>query len=87
MEIKSRQVELAQSVPAIIGILAAKRQALVERAGMEAAAMIAKAGLTIREQQAAMAVTDLYLQFCQEDTNNKKWSELMEAAIRQDEVR
>lgn len=87
MEIRSRQVELAQSVPAIIGILASKRQALVERVGMEAAAMIAKAGLTIREQQAAMAVTDLYLQFCHEDTNNQKWSELMEAAIRRDEVR
>lgn len=86
MEIKSRQVELAQSVPAIIGILATKRQSLVERAGMEAAAMIAKAGLTIREQQAALAVTDLYLQFCQEDANNQKWSELMEAAIQRDDV-
>lgn len=87
MEIKSRQIELAQSVPAIVGILAAKRQALVERAGKEAAAIVAKAGLTIREQQAAMAVADLYLQFCQEDANNQKWSELMEAAIRQDELR
>lgn len=87
MEIKSRQIELAQSVPAIIGILAAKRQALVERAGMEAAAMVAKAGLTIREQQAAMAVADLYLRFCQEDENNQKWSELMEDAIRRDDTR
>ncbi|TWH46060.1 hypothetical protein [Sporomusa sp. KB1] len=87
MEIKSRQIELAQSVPAIIGILAAKRQALVERAGMEVAAMVAKAGLTIREQQAAMAVADLYLRFCQEDENNQKWSELMEDAIRRDDTR
>lgn len=87
MEIKSRQIELAQSVPAIIGILAAKRQAVVERTGREAAAMVAKAGLTIREQQAAMAVADLYLQFCQEDANNQKWSELMEDAIRRDDTR
>lgn len=87
MMIKSRQIELAQSVPAIVGILAAKRQALVERAGQEAAAVVAKAGLTIREQQAAMAVADLYLQFCQEDENNQKWSEFMEDAIRREDTR
>lgn len=85
MEVKARQIELAQAVPAIVGILAAKRQALVANAGRAAAAAIAQAGLTIREQQAAQAVADLYLQFCQEDEHNQKWSELMEAAIRQDE--
>ena len=86
MELQARQLELAQSVPAIVGILAAKRQSLVERAGREAAAAIANAGLTIREQQAAMAVADLFLQFCQEDPNNQKWSELMEDAIQLDEM-
>ncbi len=86
MGIQIRQLELAQSVPAIVGILAERRQALVTNAGREAAAIIAKAGLTIREQQAAMAVADLYLQFCQEDPINKKWSELMEDAIRRDEL-
>jgi hypothetical protein len=86
VELQARQIELAQSVPAIVGILAAKRQSLVERVGREAAAVIANAGLTIREQQAAIAVADLFLQFCQEDPNNQKWSELMEDAIRQDEM-
>lgn len=86
MELQARQIELAQSVPAIVGILAAKRQSLVERVGREAAAVIANAGLTIREQQAAIAVADLFLQFCQEDPNNQKWSELMEAAIAREEI-
>lgn len=86
MGLQTRQIELAQSVPAIVGILAEKRQSLVENAGREAAAVIANAGLTIREQQAAIAVADLFLQFCQEDPNNQKWSELMEDAIRRDEM-
>lgn len=86
MEVQIRQLELAQSVPAIAKLLSAKRQALVTNAGREAAAIIATAGLTIREQQAAMAIADLYLQFCQEDPTNKKWSELMEDVIRRDEL-
>ena len=85
MNVKPKQMEIALSVPAIIGILPAKRQTLVSDAGRQAAAMIAQAGLTIREQQAAMAIADLYLQFCQQDENNQKWGELMEAAIRRDE--
>lgn len=86
MEVQTKQLELAQSVPAIAKLLPAKRQALVTNVGREAATIIAKAGLTIREQQVAIAVADLYLQFCQEDPNNKKWSELMEDAIRRDEL-
>ncbi len=83
MAVKPKQIELACSVPAIIGILPAQRQQLVAAAGQKAAAVIAGAGLTIREQQAALAVADLFLQFCQEDENNQRWSEIMEAAIRQ----
>lgn len=86
MEVKPKQIELAQSVPAIVGILPSKRQHLVIAAGRNAAAIIANAGLTIREQQAAIAVADLFLQFCQEDANNQKWSELMETAIRLDDI-
>ncbi|WP_371371821.1 hypothetical protein [Sporomusa aerivorans] len=86
MEINPKQIELAQSVPALAGILPSKRQALVTEAGRNAAAVIANAGLTIREQQAAMAIADLFLQFCQEDANNQRWSELMETALRIDDI-
>lgn len=83
--IKPRQIELAQSVPAIVGILPSSRQNFVLSVGRQAAAVIAQAVLTIREQQAAMAVADLYLQFCQEDEANQKWSELMDAAYQREE--
>ncbi|MDF2569484.1 MAG: hypothetical protein K0R55_1088 [Sporomusa sp.] len=86
MDIKPKQIELAQLAPAIVGILPSKRQALVSNTGRNVAALIVHAGLTIREQQAVMAIADLYLQFCHEDENNQKWSELMEAAIRRDEL-
>ncbi|SMC71873.1 hypothetical protein [Sporomusa malonica] len=85
MNVKPKQIEIALSVPAIVGILPAQRQTLVANAGRQAAALLTQAGLTIREQQAAMAIADLYLQFCQQDENNQKWSALMEAAIRHDE--
>ena len=86
MEITQKQIDLAYSVPAIVGLLPAKRQDLVSAAGREAAFVIAKAGLTIREQQAALAVVDLFLQYCHEVPDNQKWSELMEEMIRLEEV-
>lgn len=87
MELTSKQLELALTVPAIVGLLPATRQELVLHAGKEAAALIA-AGLTINEQKTAMAVADLFLQFSREDPNHIKWSELIEAAIeREDEER
>lgn len=87
MGLTSKQLELALTVPAIVGLLPATRQELVLHAGKEAAALIA-AGLTINEQKTAMAVADLFLQFSREDPNHIKWSELMEAAIeREDEER
>lgn len=86
MSLKPKQIELAHSVPAIVGLLPTKRQDLVLNAGINAAKVIAKAGLTIREQQAAMAVTDICLQFFHEDAFNQKWSDLMEKAIRRDDV-
>ncbi len=86
MDIKPKQIELAYSVPAIVGLLPLKRQDLVSNAGRVAAMVIAKAGLTIREQEAAMAVADLFLQFCHEDPFNKKWSELMEDAIQRNDI-
>ncbi|HMM20709.1 MAG TPA: hypothetical protein PKA10_08200 [Selenomonadales bacterium] len=86
MEITQKQVELAYSVPAIVGLLPAKRRALVSAAGREAAFAIVKSGLTIREQQAALAVADLFLQYCHEDSDNRKWSELMEEMIRLEEA-
>lgn len=84
MEINSRQLELALTVPAIVGLLPAKRQSLVVNAGKDAAVVIAN-GLTISEQQAAMAVADLFLQFSREDPNHQKWSTLMEDAIHRDD--
>lgn len=87
MGLTSKQLELALTVPAIVGLLPATRQELVLHAGKEAAALIA-AGLTIHEQKTAMAVADLFLQFSREDPNHIKWSEVMEAAIeREDEER
>ncbi len=83
MGVNSKQIELSQTVPAIIGLLPSSRQALVLKSGRDAAALIGKNALTIREQQAALAVADLFLQFCHEDPNNQKLSELMEASIRQ----
>lgn len=87
MNLKAKQIELAQSVPAIIRLLPLKRQELVANAGREMAAIAVNACLTIREQQAAIAVADLYLQFCQEDANNQKWSNLMDDAFMRDELR
>ncbi|SDD56270.1 hypothetical protein [Sporomusa acidovorans] len=87
MNLKAKQIELAQSVPAIIGLLPSKRQELVSTVGREMAAIAVNAGLTIREQQAAIAVADLYLQFCQEDANNQKWSNLRDDAYTRDELR
>lgn len=84
MGLTSKQLELALTVPAIIGLLPATRQELVLHAGKDAAALIA-AGLTISEQKTAIAVADLFLQFSREDPNHIKWSELMEAAIERDE--
>lgn len=84
MGLTSKQLELALTVPAIVGLLPATRQELVLNAGKDAAALIA-AGLTISEQKAAMAVADLFLQFSREDPNHIKWSELMEEAIERDE--
>lgn len=86
MALSEKQITISHSVPALVGLLPTKRQALVSGAGIEAAMVIAKSGLTIREQQAALAVVDLFLQFCHEDPNNQKWSELMEDAIRREEV-
>ncbi|HAK72948.1 MAG TPA: hypothetical protein DCP36_03985 [Sporomusaceae bacterium] len=83
MTLTSKQLELALTVPAIVGLLPAKRQELILQAGKDAAALLA-AGLTISEQKAAIAVADLFLQFSREDPNHLKWSELMEAAIEQD---
>ena len=86
MGINSKQIELANTVPAIVGLLPSKRQALVLKAGRDAATVIGKDGLTIREQQAALAVADLFLQFCHEDPNQQKWNDLMEEAIRREKV-
>jgi hypothetical protein len=86
MSINLKQIELAHSVPLIVGLLPSKRQVLVLNTGKAVAAVIANAGLTIREQAAAMAIADLYLQFCHEDKDNQKWSDLMEAAIRRNDV-
>lgn len=86
MGINEKQIELARSVPAIVGLLPSKRQELVSNAGRDAAMVIAKSGLTIREQQAALAVADLFLQFCHEDPNNQKLNDLIEATIRRDDV-
>lgn len=84
MGVNSKQMELAQTVPAIIGLLPSSRQDMVLKAGREAAAVIGHSALTIREQQAALAIAELFLQFCHEDPNNQKWSELIETAIRQE---
>ena len=86
MAINQKQIAIAYSLPAMIEAQPSSRQALVSSAGRDVAEVIAKAGLTIREQKAAMAIANLYVQFFYEDENNQKWSELMEAAIRRENV-
>lgn len=86
MIINQKQIALSYSLPAIVGMQPLNRQALVSNAGRDVAAVIAQAGLTIDEQKAAMTIANLYLQFFHEDDNNQKWSELMEAAIRRENV-
>ncbi len=84
METNAKQLELAASVPAIIGLLPENRQEMVLKAGQAMIAAMLPYRLTIPEQQAAITVADLYMQFCHEDTNHQKWSNLMEAMIRQE---
>ena len=82
MGINEKQIELARLVPTIVGLLPAERQTLVSSTGKDVAMIIAKSGLTIREQQAALAVTELFLQFCHNDPVNKKLDDIREDMIR-----